>query len=473
MSPSLSVASLMPLRETLRTAGFSASRAHELTSLVERVPQPELRAIVGMLQLREAGDRPLVALVSMFTLGESTSRQEFAARFPQLDLGALAELEMIALTGDSVVPLVRLTELDGLFFAYDIELDRRPDLVVGISGSSRLTAAYTPRMPVETALDIGTGCGVHALLASRHARHVLATDVNPRALRLTLLNAALNGIENVETRSGSLFEPVFGERFGLIVANPPYVISPDAHFLYRDTELEGDALSRLMLAGLPDHLEDRGFATLQGNWAHARGAPWWSALEGELSESDCDAYVIRASTEDPLAYAVGWLSRFAMCDLNAQAESIRRWRQSYRVAGIEAITSATVLLRRRSAENWCCALTEEGIPRLRLGHALGELFSAQDRAARAPSDASLLQGLRRAPGLHFERRSGPDGADTCVLGCAAALGTRRTVGPAVAEFVMRLGGEFGREPVVELDRMLVDELRILLRLGYLTYAPAK
>ena len=45
------------------------------------------------------------------------------------------------------------------------------------------------------ALDVGTGNGVQALLAAGHSEHVVATDVNPRALAFTELNAALSGIE--------------------------------------------------------------------------------------------------------------------------------------------------------------------------------------------------------------------------------------------------------------------------------------
>ena len=72
-------------------------------------------------------------------------------------------------------------------------------------------AALTPRRRVARALDVGTGNGVHALLAAAHSDHVIATDVNPRALAFTEINAALNGLDNIETRLGSLFEPVAGE----------------------------------------------------------------------------------------------------------------------------------------------------------------------------------------------------------------------------------------------------------------------
>ena len=67
-----------------------------------------------------------------------------------------------------------------------------------------------------------------------HSQHVVATDVNPRALAFTELNAALSGLDNVECRRGSLFEPVEGEQFDLIVCNAPFVVSPERRWTYRD-----------------------------------------------------------------------------------------------------------------------------------------------------------------------------------------------------------------------------------------------
>ena len=83
------------------------------------------------------------------------------------------------------------------------------------------------------ALDVGTGSGVQALLAARHARRVVATDVNKRALLYAELNAALNGLENIEFRRGSLFEPAGGEYFDLVTCNAPYVVSPENRWAYR------------------------------------------------------------------------------------------------------------------------------------------------------------------------------------------------------------------------------------------------
>lgn len=72
-------------------------------------------------------------------------------------------------------------------------------------------------------LDLGTGSGVLAVAAARHAREVIAVDLNPAAARCARINVLLHQAERiVEVREGDLFGPVAGERFELVLFNPPY-----------------------------------------------------------------------------------------------------------------------------------------------------------------------------------------------------------------------------------------------------------
>ena len=76
----------------------------------------------------------------------------------------------------------------------------------------------------ETVLEVGCGNGIVALTAAQHASRVIATDINPSAVEVAKRNAKLNKLEGkVEARVGPLFRPVTGERFNLIIFNPPYL----------------------------------------------------------------------------------------------------------------------------------------------------------------------------------------------------------------------------------------------------------
>ena len=127
------------------------------------------------------------------------------------------------------------------------------DHVLGVGGASLTLSGLMLQRPVARALDVGTGCGIQALHASRHADRVVATDISVRALQLAELNAGLNGIDSVEFRLGSLFEPVAGETFDHIVSNPPFVITPRAdgvpEYEYRDGGMVGDDLIAAFVAG--------------------------------------------------------------------------------------------------------------------------------------------------------------------------------------------------------------------------------
>ena len=102
-------------------------------------------------------------------------------------------------------------------------------MVLGVGGASTTLAGLTVRTPVGCALDLGTGSGVQALHASRHATRVTATDVNPRALHFARLTLALSGAPGGRPAAGLASSSRSARSaYDLIVSNPPFVISPAA-----------------------------------------------------------------------------------------------------------------------------------------------------------------------------------------------------------------------------------------------------
>jgi release factor glutamine methyltransferase len=82
----------------------------------------------------------------------------------------------------------------------------------------------------DIVLDMGTGCGILAVLAARKAKSVLAVDINPYAIKCAVKNAEINGVkEKIDFRTGDLFHPIKkNESFSLILFNVPYLPSePD------------------------------------------------------------------------------------------------------------------------------------------------------------------------------------------------------------------------------------------------------
>ena len=108
-------------------------------------------------------------------------------------------------------------------------------------------------------LEMGTGSGVCAVFAARYARRVVAVDINPAAVRCAGINARLNHAEHrIEVRHGDLFAPVSGERFDLILFNPPFLQGTPRDD--RDRAWRSTDVPERFAAGLPAHLKPGGSA---------------------------------------------------------------------------------------------------------------------------------------------------------------------------------------------------------------------
>ena len=336
-----------------------------------------------------------------------------AGALGEVALRELAASGLIAVRSGVVRARFALEPYRGLVVASDRSAIRlREDHVLQIGPTTRTLAALTVRRPVEAALDVGTGSGVQALLAARHSEHVVGVDLNPRALRVARLNAALNGVENVDLREGNLFEPVGDERFGLVVANPPFVVSPVLELAYRDGGLAGDSLSREAVRGAAQHLHEGGFASVLCSWVTQPGREHVETPRRWLADSGCDILVLELASDSPITYAIRW-NRLPGRRPRAVATAAEPWLADYRARGIEAISTGAIVLRRRTGtgKNWA-RFDELGIgPRGDAGAHIERIFAGQDLLRSLDDERMLLTvALALAPATLLVERRLPGGA---------------------------------------------------------------
>jgi SAM-dependent methyltransferase len=290
--------------------------------------------------------------------------------------------------GDEARGTIALVAHDDILVASDVPTeDETAEFVPNVHRPSKLLAQLTVRRHAGRVLDLGTGNGIQALLAARHADEVVATDLNPRAVAFARFNAALNGRDNVEVRTGSYFEPVAGEQFDLVVANPPYVISPDSTFLYRDSGLAGATVSEQVVQGAAAALAEGGYATVLVSWGEGDEPPAEPPPLAWTAGCGCDAWLLRTRAENAATSAAAWnvplLSR-----PHEHAQAVERWTAYYADRGYARLAYGAVILRRRSgAATWARA---DALPQdeLRAGSAqIERVFEA--RAAQL-GDAELL-----------------------------------------------------------------------------------
>ena len=247
-----------------------------------------------------------------------------------------------------------------------------PEHVLGVGRASLTLAGATQRRPVARALDVGVGCGIQTLHLLAHADHVTATDLSERALAFTrfnlLLNADVLGLdrERLEDRvrlaAGDLLAPVAGERFDLVVSNPPFVITPrtdpDAPVLtYRDGGREGDRIVAELIAALPDVRAEGGTAQLLANWeitagdtADADTAPW-NARPRSWVAPGMQAWLLQRDRQDPAGYAETWLQDSSLeLDPPAYEAAYRGYLDDFAARGVAGVGFGHVWLRRPAAD---------------------------------------------------------------------------------------------------------------------------
>ncbi len=127
------------------------------------------------------------------------------------------------------------------------------------TGAFLASSLGTKSLKDARVLDLGTGSGICAVFAARNGAQVVATDINPEAVRCAQINALANHLEQrIETRLGDLFAPTREECFDVILFNPPYYRGQPRDFA--DAAWRSADVFDRFLNELPAHLRGSGSA---------------------------------------------------------------------------------------------------------------------------------------------------------------------------------------------------------------------
>ena len=438
-------AAVREFRAILVRAGFDPTGIPQALGLDGTFTRDPLDIPYYLRRLRRGS--PVATLATLFVFDSDVPVEEAEVAFEPLGVEGVRRLGVVTEADGRVRASVNIYPMASLLLSSDLwhhDL-ARPDHVLGTSISARVLLALTVRRPVDSALDVGTGCGVQALHAAAHARRVVATDVNPRAVKFAEFNAVLNGLDNVETRVGNAFEPVEGETFDLVVTNPPYVISPESAYAYRDSGLPGDTFSEGLVRRAPEFLNDGGFATVLCEWAHAPDEDWSLPLRRWIAGSGCDALLIYHMSQDPLAYAATWNNELRR-NPEAFGSALDRWVAYDRELGIERIGWGAVVLRRRSGENWVRTIETSWASIVDAGDHIERIFRAHDFLATLGPERGLLDAVFVLPPAHrFAQSFVADGAgegqlEGTTLSLAVGLGAEARVEQTTLRVLTLLDG---------------------------------
>lgn len=470
------------LRDALLAASFTADGLLDLlgapayAALARSETVPALRAT--------RGDTPLETLVRLFLLQQPVLHARVEHVLP---VDACVEAGWLLRTGgDEVAATVDVRPYGGpdgedWFIVSDLGCavggaggiggrGRQTDaeVVLGVGGASTTLAGITVRTPVASALDLGTGSGIQALHAARHATRVTATDVNPRALHIAALTLALSGAPAADLRQGSLFEPIRDdETYDLIVSNPPFVISPGARLTYRDGGMGGDDLCRTLVQQSGQRLNEGGFAQFLANWQHVEGEDWQDRLRSWVPRG-CDAWIVQREVQDVTQYAELWLRdagdhHGGPADYQARYDA---WLDEFEARKVRAVGFGWIALRRTDAAESSVTVEEWPHP---VEQPLGDTVRAHfDRVdyLRAHDDAALLAGHFKLAAEVVQEQVGLPGAEDpehVVLRQNRGMRRATKVDTVGAGFAGVCDGTLSAGRILDAIAQLVGEDPVLLR----------
>lgn len=453
--------------------------------------------VTGQAAKADPGARALASVVSLWLLAVPQPPEELDAALPGIRTAGLLELGLVSLDDDGAVaakadlrPYGWDANEDGsggaeLWVSSDLAAHQRAgvlrhDHVLGIGQASTTLVQTAVRRHTERALDLGTGCGIQTFHLLHHCEHVTATDISERALAFTRFNLLLNAEAlhldpgnldaRVSLRLGSLLEPVAGERFGLVVSNPPFVITPRStgesaseQFTYRDGGLPGDDIVASLVRTLPGALTPGGTAQMLGNWEIMAGTQWSERPQSWLDGSGADAWFIQREQVGPELYAETWLQDASESrDRGLYQQSYAAYLADFASRNVEAIGFGMIWLRRpavtepSAVDGKAAAGTAAGISRFEeitypIEQPVGpHLGAAVDRADWLAANELPEAHLVVAEDVTEERHQRPGAEHPGVILLRQGAGLRRTnlLSTELAGFVSACDGELSVRQII-------------------------
>ena len=468
------------LAADLRDAGFTSEAVRGAwgdaadDAIVRGLRSPAVRAL-------GARDDALAVLARLLILGIPQPAEAVARALPRTGAAGLLSLGLAASVDDDMQAraLIRpqsFVDAGGAgewWIASDLDEAAvggplPEDHVLGVGGASLTLASLQLPTPARRGLDIGAGCGIQALRARRDVEHVIATDISERALAFTRLNALLNGVDGIEARLGSLFDPVTGEEFDRIVSNPPFVITPRVagvpSYEYRDGGLVGDDLVAEFVRGVGVHLAPGGVAQLLGNWETRTGSSGLDRVRAWVEESPVplDAWVVEREILDPLSYAQLWVrDGGTVPGTPAFTRLVDAWLDDFEGRDVTEVGFGYILLRRPEMGSATLA-RYESLPQALAGDSLGahlaEALAAHDRLAALDDTALAASVLVVAPDVTEARHHLPGQEDPTVIELrqGGGFGRALAVDPGLAALVGACDGDLAVGALIDAIAQLLE-----------------
>lgn len=402
---------------------------------------------------------PLETFVRLFMMNRPVELEKARAAFEPLSLQQVVDAKLIQVENNQVSCTKNILPLDNFYFISDAPPDPNTtlhkDWVMGIGSTTKTLLNLTPRIKASKTLDLGCGCGIHALFAASHSDTVWATDRNLRAIEYAEFNRILNDKNNIKCIGGNLFEPISNEKFDLIISNPPFVISPSATFTFRDSGLRGDKFCYQVIRESFQHLEIEGTLVMMFNWVHHSQQDWRTQLRQWFEDMNCNVFVMRHKEYGASDYASHWIGASEGRNPDAFEEEYNKWMRFFDKEGIEAISMGALILRKSlDSKGWFHLEDSLGMIHQPVGDDIQRLFKIRDFFFNVPHEALLRMKFNASNNLSnnqtFEVEDGLWATKSVELNKTTGIPYSFTVDAFIIGLISQCNG------AVELGKILQD-----------------
>jgi SAM-dependent methyltransferase len=327
--------------------------------LRESYSEEALAAELGVASVFDFQDRPeghpvKNTLVKMFFGGASVASAELSPLVPADAMQALLSLGLVEEHDGGYLSPVLLYPMAGIMIASDRlvtpEGIQDPKAIpqdfvyLALTARTKSFLEMLPERPCDALLDVGSGSGAAAIIASKYAKECWASDISPRSTLFAHFNARLNGRTNVHAVEGSLYEPVAGRTFDRIVCHPPYDTTLRQSCSFCDGGYDGEFVLRGVVEGLPAHLRPGGQLYVQARGGDRNGKPFEQRIREWLGDAhrEFDVVIVVRDIVRPEEFAFG-----SVMSVSKDMADYDQYMARFREIQLEKLVYCNILVERK------------------------------------------------------------------------------------------------------------------------------
>jgi SAM-dependent methyltransferase len=294
-------------------------------------------------------------LIRLFLLGEPLGVKDLESVIPARALEAMKDLGLLIedpadnarmCASVALYPVGRLLIVSDRWTTPEGNIPKLSDDFVfpALTANTSQFIATLPCQPCENFLELCSGTGVAAFEAAGHASHAWAVDITERSTQMAEFNRLLNGLNNVTTIKGDLYECLGDLTFDRIVAHPPYMPVLNRAQIFYDGGSDGEQVTRRIVMGLPRFLRPGGRFYCLAQGSDRENAPFEQRVRAWLGEEQLgfDVMVIVRATQDPADAAMHYAVKS-----KGGGQAAHQMKEALRGLGIQSMVYGWMIIQRR------------------------------------------------------------------------------------------------------------------------------